>query len=494
MSGPKTSQLAIERMIAAQLAALREDVDDATVRARRAIAALRDELLAACAGDSELADAADRVRKAAERALERLTAECAFAPAPAMADSVERAERCQVSAVAIAEAFRTEMTGAEEHIDRTRAQKAAAKDATDFMALLARALGENIGGASRDAEATTAKTSRDADDSVGATSWSPSSAEEPSALRDGRHEAATQGDREVAPTRGNATDRDDAEAARSLQDVARRALALVYSPHTLAADRAVLAAWTPSLNDATAAQLDLLLPAMEANEAAMAELMAAIEMTETAAEAAARPAFATLEEAAAHLEALRARQAADDRNAYLQACIDEVMARHGYDIARSVSMGRDLTGAHRLFASEGADAGIHAFLSEGGDLMLQIAGLPDGIEGVAESAAVCLEGADGNTRADELLEAQRDFCAVYDEIADDLTAYGITNRVRYRAEADTAFSRELRAAAAGAKGAGAAEDAKGTTEDAGTARATGTAPYTTPRKRKRAGGAAREMR
>ena len=34
MSGPKTSQLEIERMIAAQLEALRSDVDDATARAR----------------------------------------------------------------------------------------------------------------------------------------------------------------------------------------------------------------------------------------------------------------------------------------------------------------------------------------------------------------------------------------------------------------------------------------------------------------------------
>ena len=40
MSGPKTSQLEIERMIRAQLEALRSDVDHSRARARRRIAAL----------------------------------------------------------------------------------------------------------------------------------------------------------------------------------------------------------------------------------------------------------------------------------------------------------------------------------------------------------------------------------------------------------------------------------------------------------------------
>lgn len=45
MSGPKTSQLEIERMIRAQLEALRSDVDHSRARARRRIAALLNELL-----------------------------------------------------------------------------------------------------------------------------------------------------------------------------------------------------------------------------------------------------------------------------------------------------------------------------------------------------------------------------------------------------------------------------------------------------------------
>ena len=444
MSGPKTSELLIERMIAAQLEAWRMDVDDAVAAARRAIIAARDEALARCAGCEGADDEAAAVRAAGDRALARLREECSWMPAIVLEESQERAERCQRSAAAIAEAFRAEMAAAGERLERRAAQQAAAEDATDFMALLAQAFD---GGA----EAETTETSQSA----------------------------------------------GAPAADSAQEVARRALALVHSPHTLPADRALLLNHARALADDAAAQLALLLPAMEANERAAGELAASIAAAEAALAAqgvpfpAAGP-FATLEEAATHREDLREIQAQADRNTYLQGCIDAVMAAHGYDIARSVSMGRDLSGTHRLFGADGAEAGIHAFLSAQGDLMLQVAGLPEGIEAVAEGEAVALEGAE-DSRVGDLVEAQRDFCAVYDEIAEDLAAYGIVNAVRYRAEPDAAFSRDVRPAEAedGAKDRDAQAADAG--QIAGAANVAGAAPYTPDRRRKRSA-AAREMR
>lgn len=108
MSGPKTSQLEIERMIRAQLEALRSDVDHSRARARRRIAALLNELLDEAEGCAEAEEAAASLRQLAEAALEQLTAECAFTPATAMAESVARTERCSSRAVAIADAFERE--------------------------------------------------------------------------------------------------------------------------------------------------------------------------------------------------------------------------------------------------------------------------------------------------------------------------------------------------------------------------------------------------
>ena len=164
------------------------------------------------------------------------------------------------------------------------------------------------------------------------------------------------------------------------------------------------------------------------------------------------------------------------------------MTRHGYTISRSVTMGRDLTGDHRLFGREDATEGLHAFLSDSGDLMLQVAGLPDGIDGISEEAALALEVAAPGARTDELLADQHDFCAVYDEIAADLAAFGITNRVQYRAEPSEAFCREL-VQERGEQRANTQQH-----ETAGTSAAGASPASPSHRRRKHSGGAAREMR
>ena len=63
----------------------------------------------------------------------------AAAPATAMAESVARTERCSSRAVAIADAFEREAHPLAERIQRARAQAAAASEARDFTAVLAKA-------------------------------------------------------------------------------------------------------------------------------------------------------------------------------------------------------------------------------------------------------------------------------------------------------------------------------------------------------------------
>ncbi|MEC4184731.1 hypothetical protein VJ918_07910 [Adlercreutzia sp. R21] len=448
MSGPKTSQLEIERRIQAQLAALRHDVDHSRSRARRRIVELLEEALAAGAGCPEVEEALAALEDAAEKALDRLATECAFTPAAAMEDSVARAERCAAQAAAIAEAFCAQAVPLLESVKRVASDAKATAGARDFASRLAAAAEESHAEASETARGKTA--------------------------------AEAVGDSAGAP----AAD-DSAVPAERIQAAARRALALVESPYTLAADRALLLDAAPALNEAGAAQLELLLPAMEANARIMADLAALVEDAEEEliGQGVSYPeghAFATLEEAAAHLETLRALQAQADRNAYLQACIDAVMAAHGYDIARSVRMGRDLAGSHRVFGSAAGDAGIHAFVSDQGDLMLQVAGLPAGIGAVADGATVALDAAAPGPRGDALLQSQHDFCAVYDEIAEDLAAFGITNAVRYKAAPDAAFCRELREADAAA--------------DSTAQNARATASRARERRRKRGGAVARAVR
>lgn len=297
-------------------------------------------------------------------------------------------------------------------------------------------------------------------------------------------------------------------ARNHVQEVARRALALIASPCTLPADRALLLETARELGPQAAAQLALLLPTMESNAAAMADLIALIEDAEADLRAQSVPfaeafgTFATLEEAVGRLETLRALQLQVDRNAYLKACID---ARYGTPRLHHRPLGHYGArphGTHRLFGREDATEGLHAFVSDAGDLMLQVAGLPGGIEAVEDGEVVTMEAAPGGARTERLLADQHDFCAVYDEIAEDLAAFGITNTVRYKAAPDTAFCREMRAVADVEARAGMAErdGIRASNESRGPG-LTEVSPYgedaaarREARKRRRSGNATREMR
>ena len=511
MSGPKTSQLEIEQMIRAQLEALRSDVDHGRARARRRITALLDELLNEAEGCAEAEEAAASLRKLADAALAQLTAECAFTPATAMAESTARAERCTTRAAAVADAFEREARPLAERIQRARAQAAAASDAHDFAALLAQAAAEKA-----EAAAVEAARSFMADEHCLAPESAIVETQGGSRSAPTEKAASARTAMQVEPVGGDlgrpspATRDGGGTSAGSdqVQEVSRRALALIASPCTLPADRALLLETTRELGPEAAAQLALLLPTMESNAAAMADLVALIEDAEADLGAqgipfaAAPGTFATLEEAAERLEALRALQIQADRNAYLKACIDTVMARHGYTIARSVTMGRDLAGTHRLFGREDATEGLHAFVSDAGDLMLQVAGLPEGIEAVKDGEIVTMEPAPAETRTERLLADQHDFCAVYDEIADDLAAFGITNTVRYKGAPDAVFCREMRAVADVEARAGMAErdGIRASNESRGPGltkvgpSGEDTAARREARKRRRSGNTAREMR
>ena len=265
MSGPKTSQLEIERMIRAQLEALRSDVDHSRARARRRIAALLNELLNEAEGCAEAEEAAASLRQLAEAALAQLTAECAFTPATAMAESVARTERCSSRAVAIADAFEREAHPLAERIQRARAQAAAASEARDFTAVLAKAAKE-----SATAAAVEAARSFMADEHCLPSESSAVEAQGGSRSAPMEKAAAEGTAMQVEPVGGNlgrpspaAVDESGTLIARNhVQEVARRALALIASPCTLPADRALLLETTRELGPQAAAQLALLLPTM----------------------------------------------------------------------------------------------------------------------------------------------------------------------------------------------------------------------------------------
>ena len=455
MSGPKTSELEIQQRIRERLDALRHRVDRSVTRARRDIdgrvAQLR-SLLGGGAGAGERGvELLAELEHAAERARRRLRAECSFAPASRMDQSEARAEQAVSQAAEIQGAFESEaerIFAAAETLAERRAEQARTADFAARLRAVAAGQVAAVGGSEGESGCCGERLCTESHDKAAA----PYDAQRSFATAPSDSMAAEGGERALLATAGAS----DVPAGPDVQEVARRALELIADPCTMEADRVVLLRHGANLTEGTVGALELLLAPMERNARTMGDMLASIETLRDALDAegvdtgsAATGRFATLEEAAAEvarLEALR-RQAAE--NAYLRTCIDEVMARHGYDICRSVTMGRDLTGTHSLYGAEGERAGLHVFASDRGDLMIQVAGLPQGIGAVADGSPVAYESAEEGVRASELVEAQRDFCSVYDEIAEELAEFGIANRVRYRAKPDAAFSREMVAVAEG---------------------------------------------
>ena len=152
--------------------------------------------------------------------------------------------------------------------------------------------------------------------------------------------------------------------------------------------------------------------------------------------------FASLDDAEHYLESLKMRRIAARQQEYLRSCIDEVMARHGYDIARSVTLHQQVAGEHLVFGNEEADEGIHVFVSQNGDMMMEAVGVSDPAS-IVEGDQVRIAKTGDADQANYLLEFQEGFCAVYAEIADELEAYGIHMNTIHRFAPSVEYSKEL---------------------------------------------------
>lgn len=191
-----------------------------------------------------------------------------------------------------------------------------------------------------------------------------------------------------------------------------------------------------------------LLPACEHEAAYMRDIVTRIEEFERVLSPAdlggeAAPAtFASLDEAERYLESLKAKRTADRQQEYLRSCIDEVMCRHGYDIARSVTLDRQVAGEHLVFGNEAASEGVHVFVSDNGDMMMEAVGA-SALTSIADGDRVSIAKTEDADQASYLVEFQEGFCAVYAEIAEELEVYGIHMNTVHRCTPSIEYSREL---------------------------------------------------
>lgn len=117
------------------------------------------------------------------------------------------------------------------------------------------------------------------------------------------------------------------------------------------------------------------------------------------------------------------RKCAED--AYVVQSLDEVMAKHGYSIAKPIKLNEAGQEGHRMFMTEANDIGIHTYLASNGMLAMEVGAVDESVFAQNENEPVQKQQANSSYDKLRLVHEQEVFCELHPEIISDLAAYGI---------------------------------------------------------------------
>lgn len=118
------------------------------------------------------------------------------------------------------------------------------------------------------------------------------------------------------------------------------------------------------------------------------------------------------------------------QNAYIAYAIDEVMARHGYNVKRSVKLAAlaNVPGAlpHSLYLNETQGAAIHVCVSpQQGTVMMETASYGPGLVEGPNGMVVDRVAPESDWERRRLVEQQQTFCSLFAQFSDELAEYGV---------------------------------------------------------------------
>ena len=457
MSGPKTSDLDVERQTQERLQRARDRITAAEADALRQIENLEAELRAYAKAHEGLGDTSNALERIVAEAIESVHAAAHFTMGGSVDAAERHANRITSELDAIVARAHKKMAPCIDRIQRTQASEADSKSVTSF----ARAL-EQTGTCKDIAAALDALTTAAARNvaAENATAYTASSDTRPISNKSTATSSA-------APA--------SADEVATLMGILEHARSIIMRAETLESDRAALssiareaskAAENAAAQDKTltsaevaglTAQARIIQSRMATQERPLSDALTRIRALEAQLrlDAAACPrAFRDADAVYARLDTLKAAVREQDKRHYIRSCIDEVMREHGYDVVRSVDFAGNATGEHLMFTDSSASAGaratgIHAFFTPSGDMMLEVVGLHGESDGLEHDRVDTASAAE----TQELLTAQTRFCAVYAEIADDLAKRGVINKVLHKAAPDVRHCKTITFASGKKEGA-----------------------------------------
>lgn len=435
MSGPKCSQLDIERQTRERIDAIRKRLTDAIAQSICELKALEQESRSYARSHSGLDDAFRDMERIIDEAVSDVRSIGRFE----MGSDIPAAERYLKDAEG---RMRAVVTGARRamapHVERIRLSRSSDSDRRS-VSEFSKAIASN--GAASDVTAALDALLAAPHGARQAATQSPSSTVGPSA---------------------------SAEMISELEGVLRDVRLLVSRSQTLESDRTALSAiahavrktsesarmagrtLTSAEAEGLLAQAKTIRSRISSQEASITKALARIDALESLLGSAAGtrpPSFKNADAVFARLDALEAIVRANDERRYIRACIDDVMRKHGYDVVRSVELSETAPDGHFLFTNSNgksdAETGIHAFIADSGDMMLEVVGVSQDGDARRDRMDAVSDAAQQN----DLMAAQTRFCSVYAEIEEDLAHLGIVNKVRHKAPPDVRHCKRIRLAA-----------------------------------------------
>lgn len=456
MSGPKTSEISIEERIQQRLSAANALISSALSTANCGLSKSKDNIASIersfkAMGGAENAESIIRSSNqeltSAQSKLEALRLAQTSMRSMSSIDNIDaEAERIAAEARAIAEQAAQDLAAKERELQDMLQRAERISAASDFAAMLKGVLASEHGD----------MVEQGAEERSHDTSVNAASTPKLSEITCWEDIADTVGD--AASRYANLMSQPEYMTSKSASIMVRHGAQLLAAIEQCSED--------PSASDLTAASNSAntmleLLPACEREAEALREIRSQLEALDDAD----KPSFATLDEAEEYLSAMKTEHAEESRQDYIRSCIDDVMRRHGYDIARSVTLGRSTTGEHIVFGSSTEQDGVHVFMTDEGDMMMEAVGASD-VSSISQDADVDIDHVIDASKADELVGLQEAFCSVYAEIESDLAEYGIRINTVHRCAPSVEYSKQLHIASSGEQAGNASPAKAASTRDA----------------------------
>ncbi len=448
MSGPKNSELELKRQISERIAAARRRMTDAVAQALCELESMERETRSYALAHAGLEDASETMERIVQEAARAVQAAGNFDTGSDVAAVERHVSQTESDLRRIVTKARQAMAPT---IERVRLSKESDTDRRSVTAF-ARALNSKDSSCADISAALAALGDLGAQRGKGSESPGEAFASSPESRKASTAPATPETLAELA--RLLKTARDRIAGAYTLESDRNAYVGIAHAAKR-AADEAKRSGreFTEAEAQGLIAQAGIVQARMDAQNASLSRTISRIQALEASLGKSAGerpPAFKDADAAYARLDQLESLARTRDERGYIRACIDDVMREHGYDVVRSVDFAGNAAGEHLMFlgGKGGArpdETGIHAFVTDAGDMMLEVVGVsPSGSETDHDAMSAVTDA----VSQQKLMEAQVKFCSVYAEIEEDLARRGVVNKVRRKAPPDLRHCKKVSFASA----------------------------------------------